>query len=216
MQTTFGFLLQSGTFSADVPDGVDLGFEQAASAGLNPGSPTALQCAPKSHLDFAELGWGNPAGLIGTPANVQFFTSDDPAAVWPVWDLDTHYAWVQLEGKNTRPSADLVTSFVNGVDFEIDGDGVPRASLSNGFARGNPYTFNVSRDHVFYGLDGRLLTFRYDGSLGVGRNSRDGNNALITLTTPLGISVVHNGPFGLKDELMSIASQAAASIQQVG
>ena len=215
MQTTFGFLLQPGTFTAEVPDGVDPGFEQASSAGLNPGSPTALQCAPKSHLDFAALGWSDPAGVAGANQNLQIYTSDDPTAVWPVWDLGTHYAWVQLTGQTSGPPADVVARFVDGLAFEIDAGGIPRASLSNGLARGNPYTFNLSRDQVFYGLNGRLLAFRYDGSLGVGRNGRDGDSALVTITTSLGISVVHDGPLGLKDELVSIANDAAASLEQV-
>jgi hypothetical protein len=215
MQATFGFLLQSGTFTAEVPDGVDTAFEQASSAGLNPGSPTALQCAPKSHLDFAALGWSNPVGVPGATQDLQIYRGDDPTAVWPVWDLGTHYAWVQLTGHTSGPPAEFVTRFVDGLAFEIDARGIPRASLSNGLARGNPYTFNLSRDHVFYELEGRLLTFRYDGSLGVGRNGRDGDTALVTVTTSLGISVVHDGPLGLKDELLSIANEAAASLEQV-
>lgn len=215
MQTTFGFLLQSGIFSVDVPDDVDAGFEQASSAGLNPGSPTALQCAPKPHIDFVQLGWHEPLAVSGTAAKVQVYRSDDPTALWPVWDLNTHYAWIQLQGQDAPPPSDLVAQFVRGLDFEIDAGGIPRATLRNGFARGNPYTFNVSRDHVFYGLDGRVLTFRYDGSLGIGRITRDGGYALVTITTPLGISIVHNGPLELKDDLVSIANQAAASLEQI-
>jgi hypothetical protein len=218
METHFGFLLQSGTFVTDLPDDIAPVFEQAASAGRNPAFPVAIQCAPRSRVDFHDFGWRHTFNVNAEGRTIGVCTSvTDAEVVIPVWDLGSHVVWMQLRGKTSAARNDALSSFVSGISPYLDASGVPRVKLNNGFEVGSPLTEPANRNHVLFSVPSsiRMIVFRYDGALGADKVTSDGSFALVTVTTPFGISVHCDGPLAMKGELVSSAHHIAGSVRKL-
>lgn len=218
MKTRFGFLLQSETFTAELPDDVERDFQLAATAGLSPAAPISIQCASRKQVDFSEFGWKKSFEANAGGMRIDVYKSDaDPAATMPVWHLESSYIWMQLRGDTTESSSQLLATFVSGLRVDRDSWGMPRVRLHGGLVPGNPYTHTINRDHAIYQVRNttQTIVFRNDGALASDGVSIEGDFASITVATPSGISVIYGGASSRRDALTSTAREIASSLRRI-
>jgi hypothetical protein len=215
MQADFGFLLREERFTLELPETLDPSFELVSTIGLHPGLPLSLQCALGSRVDFASFGWV-PSPNKGAPWTGVYEVPGDPSVAMPVWHVGPWVLWMQIRARSERELPELLATHRANIHPSIDDDGIPRVRLGGRLSPGNPISEAIHREHCIFAVpeEGRVVVLRYDGALGRDRVARDGDYALVTVTTPAGISVLCDGPRREQTTLVAEGEAIASSIRQ--
>jgi hypothetical protein len=218
VKTIFGFLLQSSTYTAEVPTNVESEFDLASTIGFSPSAPVQIQSAVQNRVDFAEFGWFKSfeAQARGTRVDV-YLTKADPDAIMPVWHVGDRYLWMQLRDRGQEGRSQVLASIVNGVQINEDAFSIPRVRLNGGLVPGNPLTHEINRDHAVFQVHGttQTLVFRHDESLGTEKTVVSGDFASVSAATDLGVTVLYGGPARKAKELTATARAVAESLELV-
>jgi hypothetical protein len=217
MKVQLGFLLRSETFSVDLPEQVEPNLELASTVGVTAGSPFSVQCGHRETVDFSSFGWVREKASGSTEHVDIYRVPDDPFVVMPVWKLNGYVLWMQLRSVSVSQLRDTLATYVGNVSPWIDERGIPRIRLGRALNPGNPWSEIINRDHALFRVRGekRMLILRHDGALGSGGVSYDGDFALVSVTTPLGITVLCDGPRARHNELLAESRAVADSLRLV-
>lgn len=215
MQAHFGFLLRRESFTLELPETLNPSLELVSTVGLHPGLPLNLQCAREREVDFASFGWTRSPNS-GAPWTDVYEVPGDRSLAMPVWHVGPWVLWMQIRVRSERELPELLATHRANIHPSIDDHGLPRVRLGGQLSAGNPVSEAIHREHCIFAVpeEGRVVVLRYDGALGRDRVARDGDYALVTVTTPAGISVLCDGPHREKTTLVAQGKAIASSIRQ--
>ncbi len=184
---------------------------------MTAGSPFSIQRAHSKLVDFSSFGWFRDESSP-SPEHVNIYrVPDDPLVVMPAWRLNRYVLWMQLRSASVSQLRDTLATYVGNVGPWLDERGVPRIRLGRALNPGNPWSEIINRDHALFRVRGekRMLILRQDGALGSDGVSFDGDFALVSVTTPFGITVLCDGPRARRSELLEESRAVADSLRLV-
>lgn len=223
MDVTFGFLNGRDVFRAALPPSVTVGGEAASCLVLSAaiGERAAVQYRSSTYFDSAhtdETFRINKTSAQGTTVAIYDYPASDPMTL-AYWTLPIGSLWVALE-TNPDGSAAL-DELLAGLRVFQDGLGIPRITIGDPLTAGD-LTQEDERDTVMFVSQDDTLTptsvvFTNGSTEGTDEaqtDANDGEIAVVSVPTSLGLTVTCDGPAGNLAGVIQAATNVAASVRQ--
>lgn len=218
MNVTFGFLSNSDTYRADLPDGL---------------SATAEYTVPYvAGGVMSELGWVSAETFATFPlkrrtvATTQSGTVEiyeyqsDPAMLALAWRVGEGVLWTQVAPDARGNEPPELQGIIERVHVRRDRRGIPRAQFGLGAIGARVSQRPAEREQAtFVAANGAApvwsVRFRNDGARAADSTATLEGASTATASTSFGISVVCDGPAEASDAVQSTARAIAASVEAI-